>query len=147
MHIKLLLAACTSCRRKPTPNIRSHWSQTANQRHLTTGKRRQNIPLFQLWHTALQLELLVITYMSRYFEQQISPYMWTALQSLHCGSSAYHINYARWVPVHIRDMVNLRPTGNFIICKMRWVFSSMAIDQAHEQNNAAVKSDGGVGLT
>ncbi len=38
--------------------------------------------------------------------------------------------------------------GNFTVHKTRRAFSSIAIDQAHEQNNAAVKSDGGaVGLT
>ena len=38
--------------------------------------------------------------------------------------------------------------GNFVVNKTGRVFSSMAIDQAHKQNNAAVKSDGGaVGLT
>ena len=38
--------------------------------------------------------------------------------------------------------------GNFTVHKTRRVFSSMAIDQAHEQNNAAVKGKGGaVGLT
>ena len=70
-----------------------------------------------------------------------------------------HINYARWLPVHIQDMVNLNKAhpqiaaefnnGNFTVRKTRRRFSSMAIDQAHEQNNvAAVKSDGGaVGLT
>jgi len=34
--------------------------------------------------------------------------------------------------------------GYFTVHKTERVFSSMAIDQAHEQNNAAVKSDGGV---
>ena len=38
--------------------------------------------------------------------------------------------------------------NSHVSLKTRRVFSSMAIDQAHEQNNAAVKSDGGaVGLT
>ena len=69
-----------------------------------------------------------------------------------------HTNYARWVPVHIRDMMSLSKShpeiateftnGKFTVHKTKRVFSSMAIDQAHEQNNAAVKSDGGaVGLT
>ena len=38
--------------------------------------------------------------------------------------------------------------GNFIVQKTRMVFSSIPIDQAHEQNNALIKGDGGaVGLT
>ena len=38
--------------------------------------------------------------------------------------------------------------GNFTINKTGCVFSNIAIDQAHKQNNARVKGDGGaVGLT
>ena len=70
----------------------------------------------------------------------------------------YHTNYARWMPVHIRDMVSLSTinqeaamefmNGNFTVRKTSRVLSFMALEQAHEQNNAAVKSDGGaVGLT
>ena len=32
--------------------------------------------------------------------------------------------------------------GNFVIQKSRRDFSAMAIDQAHEQNNAVTKGDG-----
>ena len=71
-----------------------------------------------------------------------------------------HTNYARWIPVHLRDMAmaeltNRHPdiarqfrAGNFTVQKTKKVFSSIAIDQAHEQNNACIKGDGGaVGLT
>ncbi len=62
------------------------------------------------------------------------------------------------MPIHIRDMINLSKLhpevaeefmiGNFTARKTNRAFSSMALDQAHEQNNAAIKSDGGaVGLT
>ena len=38
--------------------------------------------------------------------------------------------------------------GNFVVKKTTRSFSAIAIDQAHEQNNASVKGDGGaVGLT
>ncbi len=38
--------------------------------------------------------------------------------------------------------------GNFVVKKSKHAFSANAIDQAHEQNNASVKGDGGaVGLT
>ena len=64
------------------------------------------------------------------------------------------MNYARWLLNHVRDMASLpdiypnvaqefakgRKTGK--------VFSNIAIDQAHEQNNALIKGDGGaIGLT
>ena len=69
-----------------------------------------------------------------------------------------HTNYARWIPVHLRDMVALEDkhpdvfaqymAGNFTVKKTTYAFAALAIDQAHEQNNASVKGDGGaVGLT
>ena len=56
------------------------------------------------------------------------------------------------------DMVRLRMrhpgiavqfgNGLFTVQKTKRLFSSLAIDHAHEQNNAAVKSEGGaIGLT
>ena len=68
-----------------------------------------------------------------------------------------HTNYVRWIPVHLRDLTELPTkhpdvarefnTGNFTIQKTNWIFSAIPIDQAHEQNNACSKRDGGaVGL-
>ena len=67
-----------------------------------------------------------------------------------------HHNYARWIPVHIRDMENLPPTikeefeqhGHWVVFKTTNRFSAIPIDQAHENNNDIVKGSGGaVGLT
>ena len=63
-------------------------------------------------------------------------------------------NYAKWLPYHIRDMKSLPASvkrmfqaGYFTVTKTAKRFSSMAIDQAHEQTNKDVKSSGGaVGL-
>ena len=68
-----------------------------------------------------------------------------------------HTHYSRWVPIHLRDMIALKEChpnvyeefvkGNFTVKKSKHAFS-IAIDHAHEQNNASVKGDGGaVGLT
>ena len=64
-------------------------------------------------------------------------------------------NYARWLSVHIRDMVDLQNSnrevfnqfnlGKFTVKKTACKFSAMSIDQAHEQLNAVVKGDGGDG--
>ena len=69
-----------------------------------------------------------------------------------------HTNYARWLPVHIRDMKFLDKEipsvaadfrkGHFVVQKSYRPFSSTSVDQAHEQNNKIVKGDGGaIGLT
>ena len=61
-----------------------------------------------------------------------------------------HSNYARWLSVHVHDMRSLKFTapdvaqqfdkGNFVVKESAKRLSAIAIDQAHEQNNA-------VGLT
>ena len=67
-------------------------------------------------------------------------------------------NYARWVPVHLKDMANLSGrhpeianefnAGHFTAQKTSRLFSAIALDHAHEQVNARIKGDGGaVGLT
>ena len=69
-----------------------------------------------------------------------------------------HVNYARWLSIHICDMCSLSQThhnayqqlcsGKFVAHKTTRPFSAMALDQAHERVNALVKGNGGaVGLT
>ena len=69
-----------------------------------------------------------------------------------------HTNYARWIPVHLRDMAELAnkhpdvftefSNGHFTVQKTKRMFSAIPLDQAHEQNSAYVKGDGGaIGLT
>lgn len=77
---------------------------------------------------------------------------------MHLFFALDHFHYARWISVHIRDLVSLPQwhpliyteflKGHFTVKKTNHSFSRLAIDQAHEQNNAVVKDDGGaVGLT
>ena len=103
-------------------------------------------------------ELLVLTYVMSLRTADFPLYTDCLIKLAPWFFALDHINYARWVPVHVRDMINLSDihpqiasgfiSGNFTVHKTRLVFSSMAIDQAHEQNNSIIKSDGGaIGLT
>ena len=68
-------------------------------------------------------------------------------------------NYARWMSVHQFNMEMLHKTnsliyqefnatGNFVVARTNSDFSSIALDQRHEQLNKGIKGDGGmVGLT
>lgn len=65
-----------------------------------------------------------------------------------------HVHYARWIPIHVRDMKSLPESisNEFKTCwvlqKTQNIFSCMPLDQAHEQNNELVKGTGGaIGLT
>lgn len=62
------------------------------------------------------------------------------------------IHYARWLPIHIRDLVNLKERhpsvfaefeqGKFVQ-KPQHLFSKIALDHNHEQENEMIKVDGG----
>jgi hypothetical protein len=121
-------------------------------------QREQSCPHFQYWATVMELELCVLIYV-RSLRLGSFPMYLDALTELATWFHALdHTNYARWIPVHLRDMAEL-PTkhlevnkeftaGNFTVQKTNRVFSAIPIDQAHEQNNACIKDDGGaVGLT
>ena len=64
-----------------------------------------------------------------------------------------HTHYARWLSVHLCDMLQLQETisevfrhfneGHFVLAKYKRKFSSFGIDHAHEQNKNCVKGDGG----
>ena len=60
-----------------------------------------------------------------------------------------HTHYARWVPVSLYDLENLKQINPeeygvieqfFTVSKTRRRYSAIAIDQAHEQNNGRIKS-------
>ncbi|EDO43913.1 predicted protein [Nematostella vectensis] len=102
-------------------------------------QQRSAIPQFQYWYTALQLELILLVF----------------LKSLRLLEFAMYVDA---LPIHVRDMQELEhktpfvakafTQGFFTVNKTNRRFSSIAVDQAHEQNNAVVKGDGGaVGLT
>ena len=64
-----------------------------------------------------------------------------------------HYNYARWLSLHVDNLLKLEYTcrdvckelcnGNFVTSKTENPFSSIAIDQTHEQNKIDIKRVGG----
>ena len=121
-------------------------------------QRGEDIPNFQYWATVLELEMLVLVYVRSLRQASFTMYLDAVTELVPWFHALDHTHYARWVPVHLRDMIALpmkHPdvarefmAGNFTVQKTKNVFSSIPIDQAHEQNNACIKGDGGaVGLT
>ena len=63
-----------------------------------------------------------------------------------------HTNYARWLPVHVRDMVQLPQKhpqlyaeflkGNFVVQRSAHKFSLISKDQSHEQYNKNLQAPG-----
>jgi hypothetical protein len=116
------------------------------------------VPQFQFWHTALQLELLLLVFLKSLRRADFGMYVDAVWKMLPWFFALNHPNYALWLTIHVRDMRVLgdqAPSvaqalnqGLFAVSKTLRRFSAIAIDQAHEQNNAMVKGDGGaVGLT
>ena len=64
-----------------------------------------------------------------------------------------HVHYARWLPVYLRDLENLKHSapslykhfvdGHFTVKKTSHNFSNIATDQTHVQTNKLVKINGG----
>ena len=120
------------------------WCQTMIRKH----------PTFQYWDMIFEFEILVLIFVRSHRVNDFEVYI-ESLEALTPWFFALdHTNYARWVPIHLRDMKSLSSDvkDDFLSC---WVlrkthnkFSCIPIDQAHEQNNELVKGSGGaVGLT
>jgi hypothetical protein len=116
----------------------------------------QKSPTFQYWDTVLNMELAGLIFVRSHREENFALYVESLKAIVPWFFALDHHNYARWIPVHIRDMESLPASilnefeehGHWVVHKTTNRFSSMPIDQAHEQNNAEVKGSGGaVGLT
>ena len=106
----------------------------------------------------MKLELCVLVYVHSLCQASFSMYLDALTELVPWFYALDHINYAQWIPVHLRDMAESSTKhpqvakefneGNFTVRKTNRVFSAVAIDHAHEQINAHIKGDGGaVGLT
>ena len=122
------------------------------------NKMSEDRPQFLYWNRVLLLELCVLQLVRATREGDFSLYNKSLVALVPWMFSLDHINYARWLSVHIRDMCSLPSThpdihqeltnGSFVVHKTENVFSSIALDHAHEHVNAQVKGEGGaVGLT
>lgn len=122
------------------------------------SEQDKKIKQFRFWSTILNVELLVLFFVRSFRESDVRLYKESLSSLIPYFFALDHINYARWLPIHLRDMLALQTTHpgiyqefekeNFPVRKTESKFPNIAIDQAHEQNNAIVKGDGGaIGLT
>ena len=114
----------------------------------------QQCPTFQFWDLIKQTELLIHVFNRAHREKNLPLYVESLEALMFLFFALDHYNYSRWVTIHLRDMEAL-PSAvrdqfaqNWVVSKSQHRFSSMPIDQVHEQENAKVKGKGGViGLT
>src|SRR6218665_3895328 len=114
---------------------------------------------FAFWSLVKEFENTVLLFVRSFRESNFGLYLDAMISLIPWFFALDRTNYARWLSVHIRDMVdlpnaNIREVfnhfnlGKFTVKKTSSKFSGISIDQAHEQLNAVVKGDGGViGLT
>ena len=120
--------------------------------------KEANIPQFKYWNTVLEMQLLLNILVRSLRISDYQMYIDSLVEIASWFFAMNHTNYARWLPVHIRDLKQLGAqhpavedafkAGKFTVKKTQRRFSAIPIDQAHEQNNKIIKGDGGaVGLT
>lgn len=120
--------------------------------------RASENPQFHYWNTVKEIQIQMLIFIRSLRESNFELYC----SSLHSMAKWFfaldRTNYARWVSVHLKDLLALSSThpdlykefkyGKFTAQRTTNSFSAMALDQAHEQLNRFVKGDGGaVGLT
>ncbi|KAL9953155.1 hypothetical protein ACROYT_G040525 [Oculina patagonica] len=110
-------------------------------------------PHVLFWSTALELELLVLGFVRSIREGNFSMYVEIFVKLVPWMFALDQIHYARWLPIHIRDLVNLKERhpsvfaefeqGKFVVQKSQHLFSKIALDHNHDQENEMIKGDGG----
>ena len=114
-------------------------TDTENAKEIWSHSMIQRSPTFQFWDTVLELELLGLLFIRAHCEANFRLYVDSVKALLPWFFSLDHHNYARWIPVHIRDMESLPSTtkeefeqhGNWVVFKTTNRFSAISIDQAH----------------
>lgn len=113
-------------------------------------------PTYLFWDLIMKYETLILIFVRAHRERDFCLFVDALEQLVPLFFALDHVNYARWVPIHIRDMKSLPESvrrefldhHHWVLSKTGKKFSSMPLDQAHEQANKMVKGSGGaVGLT
>ena len=120
--------------------------------------KENKYPQFKFWFLTRDMEMLLRRVVRSLRSKNFKLFVESLEEMLPFSFALDHLNYARRLSVHLKDSKSLSSTnpnispafleGNFVVTKTLQNFSSVAIDQAHEQNNKLVKEDGrATGLT
>ena len=114
--------------------------------------------MFHFWNLILYLKLVLLEFVKSIRSGNFDLYIKSSKMIVPWMFSLDHHNYARWLPVHIREMDHLHKNhlsvhnefarNKFTVQEMNCKFSRIGLDHNHEQLNAKVKGVSGVtGLT
>ncbi|KAK3910021.1 Microtubule-associated protein VP7 [Frankliniella fusca] len=117
-------------------------------------KRRGESLQFLYWDIAMELELTVLLVVKSLRCADFDLYVAALRRLVPWFFSLNHTHYSRWLSVHIPDLENLEVAhpalyqefrqGKFVARLSERIFSGLALDQCHEQQNARLKGDGGM---
>ena len=89
--------------------------------------RKRQSPQFHFWYMVLSIELVIILLIRSFREANFFLYCQSLAEPIPYFIANNNINYARWLPIHYRDMVSLEQKhpqladefrrGNFVIHK------------------------------
>ena len=106
------------------------------------------------WKNILEMQIHILIFIRAIRESNFELYVVSLKSLLKWFFALDHYNYARWLLVHLFDLLSLENSlpdiyqnfkdGHFSFRKSNREFSSIALDQVHEQNNAVLKSVAGV---
>ena len=104
--------------------------------------------LKEYWATVMSLELCLLVFVLSQRQSSFSMYLDALTDLVPWVFALDHTNCDRWIPVHIRDIIELQTrhpdvarefnAGNFTIQKTNRIFSAIPIDQAHGHEVAAL---------
>jgi len=105
-------------------------------------RRKSESPQFQFWNLLLTMELTILYLVRSFREADFTLYRQSLCELMPFFFANNNVNYARWLPIHLRDMMLLEEahpqlaaefhSGKFVVHKSNREFSALAIDQAHE---------------
>lgn len=121
------------------------------------SEKESSVPMFKYWSTVLKLELLMLMFIRSQRSANFNLFTETLKGLIPWVFSFDNYNYARWLPVFLKDLLLLSTNltdvyktfeeGMFVVQKTGNVFSAIGLDHGYEQNNGVVKGDGGaIGL-
>ncbi len=117
------------------------WQVMAAQETISFDKWRESMstkyPTFKFWEIIRQFEILVCIFIRAHRTRNFKLFVETLEALVPWFFALDHINYARWIPVHIRDMKSLPHSISesfhkfWVVQKTQNKFSCLPIDQAH----------------
>ena len=100
-------------------------------------KRLKESPQFHFWHLVLSMKLTIPSLVIAFREAKLALYCQALCASIPFFFATNDVNYARWLHVHLKDMLSLEHKhpdvfqefqyGKFVVFKSSCIFSAMAI--------------------